>query len=189
MSFAQSIAQRGAPSGSAGLLYGGPLVAGVEVSVLLSEQHTLSATATRTALEDGASVTDHVILDPVQISVAFAMSNAGTGSDQARDVYESFKKLRDEREVLELITEHALYENMVIVGIDHTHQAPHRGALQVTLRLQQLTFVEIQTVGRSPSVLSKEVEKQGSKEINAGTQNAPPANNSLIKRIGDIGRK
>lgn len=167
-------AQFGAPEGSAGLLRGGPLVAGVEVSVLLSESHSLSATAVKTALEDGAVVTDHVILDPVKVSIGFAMTNAGHGADQARDVFETFRKMLDERTVLELITEHTVYENMVIVGVDLTHQAPNKGALDVTVKLEQLAFVELAGTGRAASILplGDPVSKAMERLENAGTVNA-----------------
>ena len=173
--FAGYTSQTGAPTGSNGLLYGGPLVAGVEVTVLSSESHTLNATPTQTAIEDGSRVTDHVILDPVEVTVAFAVTNAGPGADQARDVYESFKKLRDERVVLELITEHAVYQNIVITGVDMRHEAPFKGALSVTLKLRQIAFVELQAVGRDPMALEKGViEKLASRQVDGGSLDAVP---------------
>lgn len=170
MAYATQTSQTGAPHQSNGLLRGGPLVAGVEVSALLSEAHNLSATATKLSLESGEQVTDHVIVSPDDISVVFTMSNAGTGADAARDAFETFKKMRDERDLLELVTEHHVYENMVIVGFNPMHQAPYKGALNITLHLQQINFVELQAVGRSPQNLNDKTSKTAAAKTNAGQQ-------------------
>ena len=145
MNFAQSISRPiprpGAPSGAAGHLFGGPLVAGVEVSILKSETHSLKSTAVDTAMENGGVVSDHVILSPIEVTVGFAMTNAGRGADQARDVFETFTRLRGERTVLELVTEHTMHGNMVVIGVEMSHEAPFRGALAVTVNLRQIPLL------------------------------------------------
>ena len=185
MSFTTQTTQTGAPLGTSGLLRGGPLVAGVEVSVLVSESHNLSASATKLSLESGAQVTDHVIVNPDDISVVFAMTNAGNGSDTARDVFETFKRMRDDRELVELTTEHHVYEDMVIIGISPLHQAPYKGALNVTLRLQQINFVRLESVGREPRNLGQgtPTQKTGSGTTNAGQQDPKPISRSRLKGI------
>ena len=185
MSFQQTTSQVGAPQGSAGLLRGGPLVAGVEVSLLLSEAHSLKSSIVQTALEDGAVVSDHVILSPVEVTVDFAMSNAGNGADQARDVFSTFKRLRDERTVLELITEHTVYENMVITSVNMTHQAPHKGALNINITLVQLNFVELRVVGRSPTVLGDgHIAKTMARQENGGDVKAQSADSAPPQPAG-----
>jgi hypothetical protein len=183
MTFAQQTSQKGAPSTSPGLLRGGPLVAGVEVSVLISESHNLTANATKLSLESGAQVTDHVIVNPDDISVVFAMTNAGNGADAARDVFETFKKMRDDRELVELTTEHHVYENMVVTAITPMHQAPYKGALNVTIHLQQVNFVQLQSVGRDPRNLSGTTSKTASPPVNAGQQAPKPVSGTLLDKM------
>lgn len=167
-----------------GMLRGkGPLVAGVRVSVLLSEGHNLTATPTKLALESGAQVTDHVIINPDDVSVTFAMTNTGGGSDAARDVFETFRTMMVERQLLELTTEHRIYENMVIIGIAPLHQAPYKGALNVTLRLQQITFVQLESVGRHNT--KGAAKKTAAPKTNAGQQEAKPIEKSRYKKMQD----
>ena len=170
MSFISQTTQTGAPQNTSGLLRGGPLVAGVEVSVLVSESHNLTADATKISLESGAQITDHVLVDPAEVSVVFAMTNVGSGADTARDVFETFKRMLAGREIVELATEHHVYENMVITGVTPLHQAPYRGALTVTLRLRQIHFVRLESVGREPRNLAGKTAKTASGPVNAGKQ-------------------
>ena len=172
MSFTSQTSQSGAPEATQGLLRGGPLVAGVEVSVLVSESHSMTSNATKLSLESGAQVTDHVIVNPDEVSVVFAMTNVGSGADTARDVFETFKRMRDDRELVELITEHHVYEDMVVVGVSPLHQAPYKGALNFTVNLQQINFVQLESVGREPANLGKgtTTAKTGAGATNAGQQ-------------------
>ena len=186
MSFLSQTTQTGAPAPTSGLLRGGPLVAGVEVAVLISEAHNLTANATKLSLESGAQVTDHVIVNPDDVSVVFSMTNAGDGAETARDVFETFKRMRDDRELVELTTEHHIYENMVITGISPMHQAPYKGALNVTLHLEQINFVQLESVGRVN--LAGKTAKTGAPPTNSGKQDAPPVRTSAIVDVID-GRK
>lgn len=165
--------QFGAPVGSSGLLRGGPLVLGVVVSALVSEAHEFSSNATKIALESGAQVTDHVIVDPDRVSIVFSMANAGSGAEEARDALETFKAMQEDRELLELITEHRVYKDMVITGISPYHTAPFRGALSFTINLQQINFVKLEATGRV-SVGKGAASKTAAGKENAGQQNPQP---------------
>ena len=109
---------------SAAIVRKGVAIAGIQVSVKKSEAHTYTSQATELAMESGATVTDHVILKPVTLAVTVAMTNAGDGRDAARDAFESFVEMRKIREPVEVITEHAIYTNMVITSLTPTHSAP-----------------------------------------------------------------
>ena len=172
--------QSDSTSGTYALLVGGDrkgaLRLGIEVSVLLSESHNLSANPTKLSLESGAQVTDHVIVNPAEVSVVFQMSNVGNGTDEARDAFETLKKLMEGRTLVDLVTEHHLYKDMVITSINPTHQAPFKGRLDFTVNLQQISFVNLQSVGRDPRVLEGgKIEKIMSPPVNAGPQDPKKA--------------
>lgn len=173
--FLDRLSQAGAPSGVCGLLRGGRLVAGVEVSVLVSETHTRTASPTSVSLETGALVADHVIVNPAEVSVAFVMTNTGGGAEAARDALATFTFMLQNRQLLTLGTEHCVYENMVLTGVSPQHNAPFKGALTFTLNLQQINFVSLQSVGRSPDILPEgEVGKTASARVRAGLIHALP---------------
>ena len=169
---------------AAGIIRGGSIVAGVEVSVIISETHSMSAKATQQAIESGAAVTDHVILDPFQLSVSCEASNVG-GSDAARSVYDSFSRLLTAREPVEVITEHHTYKNMVLLSLNQLHAAPFKGALQITAQLQQIHEAEFSIDGRQESKLDAAAgaDKTAAAEVNAGKQEKKQVSNTLMGKI------
>lgn len=183
-----------------GLLFGGTLVAGVEVDVLVSESHSLQAELTQIALESGAIITDHVIKEPTTVDVSFEMTNTPGGmvggtlgsaiggalgiTRTAKDTFEQFENLLRKREPLKLITAHHLYENMIVVGFSPTHSAPYKGRMQAQVRLQQITRVQVNFVGRQATTTRV---KTANAQINSGMQQTPSPNASLLVRGTDAG--
>lgn len=163
-----------------GVLRGGPLVAGVEVTCLISENHTLSAQVTQQALESGAIVSDHVIIEPYTVSCTFEVSNAGLGPMIAKDVYGTFKNMLEQRQPVTLMTEFNVYQNMVLTSMTPVHEAPFKGRLYCTVTLQQVNFVKVETVGKEETQLEPAsgqdgrtgaTNKTASAEVEGGTQN------------------
>ncbi|WP_368044255.1 phage baseplate protein [uncultured Bilophila sp.] len=181
-----STVQSGEP---AAIVRKGVAIAGIQVSVKKSEAHTYTSQATELAMESGATVTDHVILKPVTLAVTVAMTNAGDGADAARDAFESFVEMRKKREPVEVITEHAIYTNMVITNLTPTHSAPYKGALEIGITFQQVSFVELQSVGRSPSTLKGSAKKIGSAPVQSGRVEAKEADKGIITQTYDAWRK
>ena len=155
----------------AGILRGGPLVAGVEVSVVLSESHTLSSDVTKFTMENGTQYSDHIINNPDVLAVTFEMANVGDGAAIARDVFETFKNMQNARTLLQVVTEHWIYDSMAITGITPLHAAPYKGRLQVVLTLQRLRTVTLNGKGRLPSTLKQDgTHKTVSGQLNFGAQ-------------------
>ncbi len=161
-------------------LRSGSNVAGVLVTVKESESHTYSSTATKLALESGAQVTDHVIIEPETVAVTFTMTNAGEGASAARDAFDRFVKMLKNRTLVELVTEHAIYTNMVCTNITPMHSAPYKGALNCTATFQKIYFVELVSAGRAPRQL-----KRGAKSA-AGKSQDGKVEPQQVKRSGAI---
>lgn len=170
-----------------GLLRGGPMVAGVEVSVIISESHNYTAQSTKLAMESGTIVSDHIILQPVAVDIVFEVVNTAEGKAIAKDVLETFYNVMAQRELLELITEHRVYENMALVNVSALHAAPFKGRLQLSATLEEMPQVVIESVGREPSRLAAgSTSKTASAEVKDGTQNTQEVDNrSGLKKIKD----
>lgn len=187
MSFAPTIANQSTTTQSQGVLRGGPLVVGVEVSVMTAEAHTLAATATKQTIESGAEVSDHVIITPPSVAITYEVSNTGDGPEIAKDVFETFKNMLEKRELLEVITEHYAYDNMVLTSLTPMHAAPYKGRLQCTATLQRVNQIKLEVVGRTPKQLGKGTtqSKTASAQVNAGTQEAPKVKATYFKKLKD----
>lgn len=167
-------------------------MAGIEVSVLLSEAHTINAQATKVALESGAQVSDHIILEPYVINVTFEVSNAGLWHASSKDVFDMFKSMLEKRELFELITEHYTYDNIALINFSPTHSAPYKGRIQCTASFQRINQVKLETVGREEKSLAGSsgttkdtTNKTASPEVGAGTQRTTEPSRTLLQQAAE----
>ena len=77
--------------------------------------------------------------------------------------------MRQAREALEVIT-----------SLTPTHSAPYKGALEIGITFQQISFVELQSVGRSPSTLKGSAKKTGAAPVQSGKVEAKEISKSGI---------
>lgn len=121
----------------------------VEADVKISEAHQYESDVTTTTLENGTQVSDHVINHPIQATLNFEMTNAGYTqlfNNRAQDVFDTLAAIVQERELVTLTTEHAIYNNMIIKSFQPLHRAPYKGALQIAVTLQQINFVTVDRI-------------------------------------------
>ena len=170
--------------GTLSLLKQGTVVAGVPISVLTAESHTFTANVPKIALESGAQVSDHMILEPAQVSVSFSMTNAGPERQRAKDAFDAFRKMMEERRLVEVVTEHAIYTNMVLTSLTPMHSAPYKGALTVTATFQEIRFVQLQSAGQAPK--KGKASKTASAQVNGGQ--VEPKNYKRSGAAGLFGR-
>lgn len=146
----------------------GSQVAGVTVTVKESEAHTYTATVTKLALESGAEISDHMILEPETVSVTFSMTNAGQGRSSAKDAFEAFVNMQRNRQLVELVTEHAVYKDMVVTSITPMHQAPYKGTITCSITFQKIHFVQLVSAGRAPTQVRGKAKKTSAGQTQAG---------------------
>lgn len=132
----------------ANALISGSSFGDVTANVKISEAHQYEAEVTETPLENGSIVSDHVITAPIRATLNFEMTNGSFGllsATQAQDVFETLSEIVENRELVTLTTEHAIYDNMIIKSFTPLHRAPYKGALQIAVTLQQINFVTLET--------------------------------------------
>ena len=110
----------------------------INVSSSESETYNFASQATETPIQNGAIVSNHVILKPVTIDAIFSSANTPNSGMAPKEIYDALFLAWQNRDMLTAFTAHARLENMVIVGFTPTHKAPFANALSCTLKLQQL---------------------------------------------------
>lgn len=172
------------------LLKQGTEVAGVHISVKKGEQHEFSTNITDIPLENGDTIRDHIVLNPKTITVNFEAVNTDSTSPQT--TFDAFKKMIEDRELLELVTEHQTYQNMALQSFSASHQAPFKGALQGTLTFKEMDLVKVVEVGRT--AIKKKTGINRSTKSNTPKQNKGNVeglntessdNNTLLGNIAD----
>ncbi len=147
---------------------GQPEIAGVLVDNRLSEEHKAEAEMTRFPIEGGdPDVSDHVILTPKEITITAWISNIdGTNipavGERAKQALVDLQKLRDDRQLLDLVTYHIIYQNMVMISVVATHKDTLTGALEVSCKFQQNNPVAVELLPiPAPTVSEGNIDDHG----------------------------
>ena len=160
-----------------GIVRQGSVVAGISVSVKEAESHSFTSQMTDIPLESGAVVSDHVIRQPDTLSVSIAMTNTSEDGDNY-SAFDQFYDMLETREPVEVITEHWVYNNMVLIGFTPNHSAPYRGAYTAECSFKKANMVTLNVVGKSSGKLKGGAKKTGSGTVNAGKVSNTDMNNS-----------
>jgi hypothetical protein len=134
-----------------------------DVDATTSEQHSDTSTVTTNPIEGGAYISDHVIDNPIPLSLDIVISDdplkflAVSGSlsrafsdaeKPSIEVYDFLKKSKLERKLFTVTTTLETLFNMVLVGIRTTRTAATSRGLFANLQFQNVKIVESQTVQR-----------------------------------------
>ena len=124
----------------------------IKPDVKKSETHNYSSSVTEQALEDGAIVSEHVIQKPISISLGFVETNNTLGGRGgivgkamqsifgSKSTFDKLVEIWENKIICQIITEHKIYNNMVITAMPIKHQAPYKASITVTCDFKQLKF-------------------------------------------------
>lgn len=154
------------PSASKLILYD---VAGVKVSVCKAEEHHRTSTITKKPLEDGSVLSQHIIQDPVEVTLRFEQCNVVQGKADsfgsqvatpqnvestfnygAYEAYKAWQKIEElwkGKKLLTLYTTHAIYQDVVCVELSGIHKAPYKNTIDFTAKFVKMNLIKRQSVG------------------------------------------
>jgi hypothetical protein len=114
-------------------------VGAIPVSVKTQETYKLSAAVTQHAIESGALVQDHIILQPIGLDLVFEVTNW----DASLSWYTTklFEDLWRSRTPIELLTKTSTLRNMVMTSFSSDNSVPNWGAITCRASFQQITLV------------------------------------------------
>lgn len=141
-----------------------------------SETHNYKSNVTQQAVEDGSIIAEHIIQQPISITLSFEETNNTVGARFAMGLYgpqktfDNLVEIWEKKCVCEIITEHKIYENMVIQNIPIQHRAPYRNSIIVTCDFTQLNFTKSQRavyVGKDAGLTksASQTKSGGSKKL------------------------
>ena len=129
----------------------------IELDVIVSESATSKTSVTRNPVENGADVTDHARMEPMEFQVTGIVSNTPviflsgiqsgnilTGNRQSATAWENLLELQSKRQPFTLTQGLKSYENVIITQLKQTTTASNAGALQFTANLQEVITVGVQ---------------------------------------------
>lgn len=117
------------------------------------------AKAMQHPLETGATVTDHVIINPVSIELTLFLTG-----DEYKATYEQIKTLFKAVELLTVTTKTGSYPSMFISGIPHEETSDMFDVVPMTMKLEEARFFKMTyQPGKMKKHSNKPVVKAGEK--------------------------
>lgn len=135
------------------------IIQDVKPDVRKAESHKYRSTVTQYAVEDGTILSQHIIQQPIQVTLQFEETNAGigkmlsgitnlvsmaTGISFGKSTFEQLTEVWERKIPVEIVTENRIYKNMVIENLPIMHKSPYKGALQIMVDFIQLSTYQIE---------------------------------------------
>lgn len=148
-------------------------IGGLSVDVTIRERHERENEVTNHPIEDGTEVSDHVIRNPVRLSMEGVVTNSplsGGYVPRAQEAFDILDQLWRERQLITVVTGFGRYANMVITHLDKWKDHETGDALQFTAELQEIvTVASLSTVISAPQTLQG-ADDAGTRDLATPTQ-------------------
>ncbi len=140
----------------------------------LQETHRSSARITDHPVESGATISDHVIIDPEELTLSVVVSNTPTVSilevpsieqNRAETAYQDLLAKKAARVAVEVTTTLRIYENMILTDVSCTRDANTGNIVMLSLSLREIRTATSATIaGPEPKIdAGKKKKKLGKK--------------------------
>lgn len=173
----------------------------IRPDVRKAESHQYKSEVTQYAVEDGTIFSQHIIQQPVRVSLQFEETNAGkmfsniigaaarwiTGTNK-KTMFEQLVEIWERKIPVEIVTDQKIYKNMVVENLPIMHKAPYKGALQVMVDFVQLSTFQIQVDEKKGT--TKAITKAANKVKSVGKQAvADIKSNPTAEQIADAQKR
>jgi len=179
---------------------GGAETIALELDAILLESPEYIATPTKSPIETGANVTDHVTLDAEKLTIEGIVSNTPisllrilsgvTFDDPAADAFSFLEELYRGRLPFDFVGDLKIYENMIITSFSPSKTPATGQTLQFTIAMEQIQFADSQVV--ASTYFAAEVEhtasaqqELGAQAVESATEKAKALSQSLLVRLTD----
>lgn len=148
-------------------------IGGVRIDVLTSETHDFKSRVPQFPVETGVNVSDHVIQEPIAISLSCVVSDTPLllpSLPRIKTTYELLRLLWRLREPLTVITALNVYDNMMIENISMPRDRTTGQALNFDVQLSEIVYARSNTILVNPDAVGGDdaTKAQVSGSFNAG---------------------
>lgn len=163
---------------------------------VLSTEHSSTVTVTKHPVQYGASITDHAVNEPDEVSVSVGMTDAAAGVDENHSVnaFGLLKQIMEKREPVTLVTRLKTYQNMVITSMSVPDDYTTMNALKATIIFTHVEIVPVSVVTIQQTVSSSKTKstssggkagKKGGKKKKSKDKPTKDKGKTILKKIDD----
>jgi len=166
----------------------------LEADLTISESHQRGADVTTHPVESGATISDHVILQPERLSLEGFVTDTpaavfAANQGRTQDAFDTLEELWREGDTVTIVTGRKTYENMVIVDLQLPRERPT--SMNFSMELQHITVVETETAqiaggGDPANAADQDTADLASQEVDAGRQPAAEASGAASGQMQSV---
>ncbi len=124
-------------------------IAELDLQVVLSEEVSSPMSKSNNAVELGADITDHTVVEPVKISISGVISSWQDGqyvSSRMSDVYNQIITYRNQRTPLTIDTGVSIHDNMFITNVDRSRTNLTSQGFSFSIDFEEFFFAQLEEV-------------------------------------------
>lgn len=190
-------------------------VAGIVIDATVSEDHNASCDLTENPVEEGAKITDHVQINPVQLTVEGVITDSplgyavigniqnfirsvstifGATSPRSLDAFDELLALQKSRRPFTVLTSLKRYQNMILTDLSvprtiQTGKALHFKAVMKEIRIVKSATSSAPRVSKATKALSAATKNAGNKVSDAVSSSSPLSSSSSSTSNPSIARR
>lgn len=178
------------------------------LDAVLDRAHRYSSQVTSNPVEDGSSVSDHVVLEPRRLTVhgfitdhpatiggalsaaAASLFGAGPAVTRSRQGVDALRKAWRERAPMTVVTRLATHENMIVERLEFPEGGGMAESVEFTAELVQVERVKLKVVSVAGDFPAAPTVDAAAGTVNRGrmpTPPAAPASKSLVEATAKLG--
>lgn len=154
---------------------GGKWVGAIQLDAMVEENHEQNVDITEFPLEDGSTISDHMIVKPLELSITAVASSAALSVidlvskalNPAISVFEQLTNLKNSKSLVTVITGLKVYPNMGITQFSVTRDKDTGSALFFTMSFREVKKAFSQLIDLTNNKVQAG-ELQAQKPIDAG---------------------
>lgn len=186
---------------------------GITVDATVNEEHNSNAKTTDNPIEDGASVVDHVQIEPKILTIEGVISDSPLGfpvigniqnvvrtvttlfgkSSRSIDGFNELVKLQETRTPFTVITGLKRYENMIMEELSVPRTSQTGRAIHFRAKFKQIIIVSSKSISVANNKIASTAKKTASATVDKGkvpikeVAEPQPYRSTLFNLIGKIG--
>jgi hypothetical protein len=158
----------------------GNFIQNIEIDAFIVETASASATVTTNPVEKGADISDHIIINPITITVQGIVSNASsslirtitsfnTVTDKTRNqtTWDSLLELHASRKLFTLAQNLKAYDDVALTALNTVQDKNTSNALVFNATFTQINIVGTGTI-EAATFTEEDIEDQASTQIQGG---------------------
>ena len=125
-----------------------PKVGKFYFDAVFSTEHKYTVTVTKHPVQDGASISDHAIIEPDEVMLDIGMSDTmkRSGTNHSVNAFKTLKSVMELRTPVKLTTRLNAYTDMVITSISTVDDYKTMNGLRASIIFTKVNTVKVHTV-------------------------------------------